>query len=193
MSYKVAVVTGNNVTIGSQFAPAESFAIYSVRDDFTYAHEENRTWPPDGAEADSGFEATGGGCDDGGATTACDSGQRGDGVTTAKNGAGTVGYALGSGGCGPGGCGDGGGCGSGGCGDGGGGGGPTEPRLERTVAALADVQIVIAGTLGPKAQSALARRGIRAFAVGGDVTKALDKLVAFEKRQHERHAARGIR
>lgn len=179
MSYKVAIVTADKVTIGNHFARAEAFAIYSVRDDFTYAHEEDRR-PPAGDED---------------TTAACDCGESAevatrdpcgqDGAKAAADGiSGNVGYALGGSSCG-----SGGGCGSGGCG-GRGGGGPVDPRLEKAAAALADVQIVIAGSLGPQAQAALRRRGIRAFAVSGSVAKALDKLVDFERRQHERFGAR---
>jgi len=57
--------------------------------------------------------------------------------------------------------------------------------------ALADVEIVVAGTVGPGAEAALARRGIRAFAVEGSVAKVLEKLVAFDKFQHKRRAASG--
>ena len=91
-----------------------------------------------------------------------------------------------------GGCGSG-GCGGGGCGGGGGGKGPVDPRLEKIAGALADTQIVIAGTLGPHAEGALARRGIRAFAVSGFVTHALDRLVAFDKFQYTRRVARATR
>jgi len=184
MSYKVAIVTSDNVTIGNHFAPTEPFAIYRVHDDFSYVYEETRPSPLDGSGAPDGvYETAGGcGCGDGSATTAAGSNQCGASLATAGAPAGIVGYALAGGGCGS-------GC--GGCGGNGGSGGPVDPRLERTVAALADVQLVIAGTLSPEAQSAFSRRAIRAFAVGGGVTKALDKLVAFEKRQHERFAAHG--
>ncbi|HMA95640.1 MAG TPA: NifB/NifX family molybdenum-iron cluster-binding protein [Polyangiaceae bacterium] len=183
MSYRVAIVTADRVTIGNHFARAEAFAIYSVRDDFTYVHEEDRRPPAEDADPTVACD-----CHEPAGIATCGPSQHCGVEAAASDGSGSVGYALGGGGCGSGGgC----GCGSGGCGGGGGGGdGPIDPRLEKTAAALADVQIVIAGSVGPQALAALSRRGIRAFAVGGSVTKALDKLVGFERRQHERFGAR---
>lgn len=188
MSYRVALVTEDQTTIGNHFARAESFAIYQVRDDFTYAHQENRpsTGTTTAVESRADGRPDACGCAD---NAVCET-SPGEQSGSANGGESSVGYALAGGSCG-----SGGGCGSGGCGGGGGCGsggeeGPADPRLEQVAASLADVQIVIAGTLGPQAQAVLARRGIRAFAVSGSVTKALDKLVAFEKRQHQRHLAR---
>ena len=202
MSYKVAIATSDNITIEKHLARAERFSIYTIRDDFTYEHEEMRSREasgdtgvvtrPDNPEA-IGSAETSRGCGCSSATQASTCVPPETGRIAAGNASGNnhrqagVGFALGGGGCGSGSD-----CTSGGCG------GrvvdndtQVDPDLERTADALSDVQIVIAGTLGPHAQAVLARRSIRAFAVDGGVTRALDRLLAFEKRQYARFSARG--
>jgi predicted Fe-Mo cluster-binding NifX family protein len=159
MSYKVAIATSDNVTVGNNFGHAEVFSVYTVHDDFTYTHDEDRPRLPAEASHSKSQElpeefleivaSSSGGCGVG----------RGDG------------------------------CGAGGCG--GGYLGPIDSKLAKVAEALADVKIVIAGTLGPRVEAAFAQRGIRSFAVEGFVTKALDKLVAFDKFQHKRRVASG--
>jgi predicted Fe-Mo cluster-binding NifX family protein len=192
MSYKVAIATHDNITIENHFGRAELFSIYTIHDDFTYAHEESRSWQS--CDATSFEPKPEGSVSQVAPKTAKDCGCS-SGSADSKSAVGTVGYALqgegcgSGGGCGAGGCGAG-GCGAGGCGPAGDADTPADPRLERTAEALSDVHIVIAGTLGAHAQAVLLRRGIRAFAVQGGISRALDKLIAFEKRQHARFAAR---
>lgn len=168
MSYRVAVATTDNQTIASHFGKSARFAIFAILDDFNYRLDELRSVNEQPAESGSPADCS----------CACSSKPQAAEVSPA----GSVGYALEAGGCGSG------GCGSGGCG--GSSSEPVDPRLQGVIEGLSDVQLVIAGTLGPGAQAALAQRGIRAFAVTGPISKALDKLVSYERRQHERERER---
>jgi predicted Fe-Mo cluster-binding NifX family protein len=160
MSYKVAIATSDTVTVENNFGRAEVFSVYTVHDDFTYTHDENRPrLPAEASHSESQALPE-------------------EFLEIA---------ASSTGGCG---VGRGGGCGSGGCG-GGGYRGPIDSKLAKVAETLSDVEIVIAGTLGPRVEAAFAQRGIRSFAVEGFVTKALDKLVAFDKFQHKRRVASG--
>jgi predicted Fe-Mo cluster-binding NifX family protein len=171
MSYKVAIATSDSITVESHFGQAEVFAVYTLHDDFTYTHDENRLR----LVTDISCSPEGSSC----GPAAAEPEEIQEIVRGGKGG-----------GCGSGG-GGGGGCGGGGGGCGGGYKGPIDPFVAKTAEALSDVEIVIAGTLGPQAEAALAQHGIRSYAVEGFVTNALDKLVAYDKFQHKRRVARG--
>ncbi|MCD7947688.1 MAG: dinitrogenase iron-molybdenum cofactor biosynthesis protein [Oscillospiraceae bacterium] len=58
-----------------------------------------------------------------------------------------------------------------------------EDRLQATVDLLADCDYVLVSQIGPGAEFALSRKDITAFSIALPIDRAVEKLIAYRKRQ----------